>query len=124
MTKVKLYNCLGLVCTLLLTGCDTLEPDDEANLFEIHLQEQFKNNKVRVELNGDVNFENEITSSRSGVAKILIFKEGAPSDPANVVKAIPQHVSKGEYNLHVWVDDTISADTKFTLADTSFMGIR
>jgi hypothetical protein len=124
MTKVKLNIYTVLVCTLLVTGCDTLKSDSEAGLLEIHLQERFKNNHVRIELNGDVIFDDEITSNRAGLAGILIFQEEASSDPAGVVQAVPKQISKGEHDLHVWVDDSITAGTKFTLTDTSFIGIR
>jgi hypothetical protein len=81
---------LIMICTLLVTGCDTLKTDGEADLFEIHLQERFKNNHVRIDLNGDVIFEDEISSNRAGLARILIFQEEVSSDPAGVVEAIPK----------------------------------
>ncbi|REL39259.1 hypothetical protein DYD21_04715 [Rhodohalobacter sp. SW132] len=77
-----------LVCSLLVTGCDTLKPNSEPVLFEIHLQERFKNDNVRVELNGDLIFEEEITSNRAGLARILIFNQEVPSDPEGVIVAV------------------------------------
>ncbi len=110
MNKTKLSVFLVLFFSFLFIKCeDGTEPKTkQAEIFQIHLQTEFKNNYVRVKFDQENVFDDTVsTNSNMSYAAIISLD-----------------VSQGQHYIQVLVDNDIQGDTTLIVGDSLYVLVR